>query len=229
MNKLVYIDEEQSQRNAMKTAAILSGHFGQEEIITLEPHNSLDEMIAEINEHQPTALITDFRLNEYRAGISYNGTELVSKYLNLRKNFPCFVTTGYASDAADAGMDMVDINSIFSKEDFNPTYAPENPLQPLPFFLRVKHKIQAYQNTLERSETELEELQEKVKNNTITPKETQRMFDLDGELEAMLGNVERIPSHIKEMALEPISRIIRDAEALVSKLEGIHGQKHEKE
>jgi CheY-like chemotaxis protein len=222
MVKLVYIDEQDDQRRAMERAALMSEDFAGNEIQSLDPCLDLHEMVAEIEAHRPDVLITDYRLNEYKAGVTYSGIDLVTSYQARYRNFPCFVTTGFARDAAGEAANDVDINTIFSKEDARQTSAADAPANPLPFFLRVRLKVESYQALISSFETEHHEFKVRLASSLLTPVDIERFLFLDGELEAMLGADHRLPDEIKRLALQPLTEIVEKAEALLAQLEEAH-------
>ena len=124
MARLVYIDEQEAARNEMVRAVYISGHFEADDIAVVDPSPDMADTIAEIDSHRPEALITDYVLSEHKAGVAYSGTELVQAYQAQRKDFPCFVTTGFAADAAGSAPMQVDVNLIYSKIESFPHAHP---------------------------------------------------------------------------------------------------------
>lgn len=155
-------------------------------------------------------------------GISYDGVQLASRYLESRKDFPCFVTTGFAVDAANAASPSVDVNAIFSKKESFDTNPAEDAAKALPFFLRVKLKIDAHQKLITDTEHELWELREKLIHEGLSPVEAERLLDVDGELESMIGNEHKLPENLKQLALKPLTDIVEKAGELLSRLEAIY-------
>src|SRR5947199_4826225 len=100
MMTLVYVDEQESARNDMIRTVYLSEYFDAGDVKVLDPSTNIDETIEQIEALHPDALITDYVLSEHKAGVGYTGSDLVLKFQERHKDFPCFVTTGYATDAA---------------------------------------------------------------------------------------------------------------------------------
>lgn len=222
MARLVYIDEQEAARNEMVRAVFISGHFEAHDIVVLDPSPDMADTIAEIEAHRPEALITDYVLSEHKAGVDYSGTELVQAYQAQRKAFPCFVTTGFAADAAGSAPLHVDVNSIYSKIESFQAPDPDAAPQSLPFFLRVKTKIEAHQAYIAFLESSLLALIEAGSNGSLSPSEAQKLLDIDDELEAMLGGTTRVPAAVKEQALAPLTAIVSKAQRLVADLEALY-------
>ena len=222
MPKLVYIDEQDDQRRTMLRAAILSNEFADGEVQSLDPVPELADMVSQIEDLYPDVLITDYRLTEYKAGIKYSGIELVAAFQDRYKGFPCFVTTGFARDAAGAAASAVDINAIYSKSETQ--IAGNESENALPFFKRVRLKVDAYHALLQKFEDEHAKLKEKLDATGLTPAETERLLVIDGELEAMLGAQHSLPAEIKRVALEPLNEIVEKAEKLLKDLEKVYGE-----
>ena len=199
MTELVYIDEQSSQRWEVIRAAVHSGFFTQDQVETFEPSNSLDETIDTILGYKCKVLVTDYLLNEHKAGVEFNGIDLIREFQKRFDKFPCFVTTSYAGEASEDGFD---INIIFSKSDFIDT---NNRLSALPFFKRVRKKIEEYEQSLEQMKSKLRELSEKMTTEELSAHDVQQILDLDSQLEAMLGANHSIEKHLKERSDETFS------------------------
>lgn len=223
MPKLIYVDEQDDQRRAILRAAILSEQFSDNDVISVDPLPELQDMIDEIDAQHPDVLITDYRLNEYKAGVKYSGIDLVVAYQARHQGFPCFVTTGFARDAAGEAAHDVDINSIYSKEETQQTSDETLASSPLPFFVRVRLKLEAYQATIAAYEGEHAALRARLTTEDWSPSDLERLMYLDGELEAMLGGEHRLPDELKRKALQPLSDIVEKAEQLLGDLEEIYG------
>lgn len=221
MPRLVYIDEQDDQRRTMLRAAILSEEFAEGEVQSLDPLPELDEMIGQIEELHPEVVITDYRLTEYKAGVKYSGIELVAALQRRHKGFPCFVTTGFASDAAGEAASTVDINTIYAKSETQITGADSE--NTLPFFKRVRLKVDAYNALLQKLEAEHAALRVKLEQSELNPAEVERLLVIDGELEGMLGAQHSLPAELKRIALEPLNEIVGKAEKLLSDLEKAYG------
>lgn len=215
MPRLLYIDEQDDQQNAMRAAAILSEQFSADEVEVLDPRPELNEMLKLIDEHDPDVLVTDYRLSEHKAGITYNGAELAKAYLDKYEGFPCFVTTGFAADAAEhATSDVIDI--IFSKED---AQAEDVEDSDVPFFKRVRLKIDAYNRMIDELTNRHRELQKASIDKPLEPQELEELLRLDAKLEAMVGKEYALSDNLKRLALEPLNDIFDEAQKLISKLE----------
>lgn len=221
MPKLVYIDEQEDQRRMMLRAAILSEEFADGEVQSLDPVPELVDMVSQIEDLHPDVVITDYRLHEYKAGVKYSGIDLVAALQSRHRGFPCFVTTGWASDAAGEAASAVDINAIYSKSETQ--FAGKDNENALPFFKRVRLKVDAYHAVLQKLEDEHAKLREKLSGTGLTPAETERLLNIDDELEAMLGAEHSLPSEIKRVALEPLNEIVEKAEKLLNDLEKAYG------
>lgn len=217
MPRLVYVDEQDDQRRIMLRAAILSEEFADGEVQSLDPLPELDDMIGQIEDLRPEVVITDYRLTEYKAGIKYSGIELVAEFQRRHKDFPCFVTTGFASDAAGEAASTVDINTIYAKSETQVTSTDSE--NTLPFFKRVRLKVDAYNALLQEHEEEHAALRTKLETSKLTPAEVERLLFIDGELEAMLGAQHSLPAELKRVALEPLNQIVGMAEKFLSDLE----------
>lgn len=220
MPRLVYIDEQADQRRAIVRSAILSQQFADGEVFSLDPLPELDDMIAAIEDMHPEVILTDYQLREYKAGIKYSGIDLVAAWQQRYEDFPCFVTTGFANDAAGEAASNVDINAIYSKRETTATVNDAD--DTLGFFKRVRLKAEAYRMQIETLEKKHASLQAKLVGGYLSPAEVEELLEIDGDLEAMLGAEHKMPDELKRAALAPLNQIIEKAEQLLSDLEEIY-------
>ena len=213
MTELIYIDEQSSQGSEVVRAAVKSGCFTRDQVETFEPSNTVDETIDTILGYKCKVLITDYMLNEHKAGVEFNGIDLIREFQKRFLMFPCFVTTAFAGEASTAGFD---INIIFPKSDFIDV---KNNASDLPFFERVRKKIKEYEHSLEQKKSKLRELTDKMEKEDLSSSDVQKLIDLDSQLEAMLGANHSIQQHLKEEAMKPFRNLISRTEDLIEKIE----------
>jgi hypothetical protein len=207
MIELVYIDEQPEQRHAIHRAAALSNFFDQNAVVTLHPSPTLTETIAAIEDLDCKVLISDYMLSEYAPDVTFLGTELVAKYQELHLGFPCFVTTSFAQDAADK---LSDLDLIYTKSEVLDT------TQPLPFFRRVRKKIEEYDRKIGGYSIRHADLLLKLRTGKITGPETNELLDIDGMLERMLHAESAMTPDLKRLAMKPMSDLISKTEELIA-------------
>lgn len=217
--KIIYVDEQPEARAAWMRHVFLSDEFTREETIALDPETDLERMIAVIEDEDPDALVTDQKLSEYKIGVAYDGTELVARILSRRPDFPCFVTTNFAAEAADRAPIDLDVNIIFSKEQLSDDEEDVS-AQGLSFFGRVKRKATAYQRMLQSLEEELMGLIREAEGGQMSPQVANRVMELDKLLEAKTGGRVVVPVDIKERASAPLAKLMARAEKILTELEG---------
>ena len=169
--------------------------------------------IDKILDYECKVLITDYRLYEYNADVEFSGIDLIMEFQKRFFMFPCFVTTAYAVEASSAGFD---INIIFPKSDF---LDANNNVSELPFFERVRKKIEEYERLLKQKKSKLRELTGKMETEELSASDVQKLIDLDSQLEAMLGAKHSIQKHLKEEAMKPFRNLISRTEDLIEKIE----------
>ena len=217
--KIVYIDEELNERNRFERMVLLSEYLQGATVAAIEPDAEISDTIAEIDSHKPDVVISDYRLNEHKAGIGYTGSDLIKRYLTLHNHFPCFLTTSYPIAAAEVADEQADVAYIYSKEE---SLQPEdnNQVQRLPFSLRIRTKVQTYKNKVESIQQKIDLLCSK---ESLTQKENVELLKLDSELEAFLGEPTKIPDHIKQLALKPVTTLVSKAELALLQIEKLFG------
>jgi hypothetical protein len=216
---LLYVDEEADQGRRVLLAAGLSGHFEDDELDTVLPEPALEEMIEKIVESRCEVLVTDYRLSEYKADVQYTGLELIQEMQSHFEGFPCFLTTNFVPHALGK---LHDVNLIFPKNDYlaEDSEAGEREKSALPFFLRVRTKIDEYRADRRRLEEDFQALYDRSQRTELTVEELQSLLTLDDRLErAIGGRVAAMPRLIKEEALGPFNDLLHRASALASEIE----------
>ncbi len=214
MAELVYIDEQPAEGRKVLGAAVNSGEFTEDQVVAIEPLNSIDETINKILEYNCKVLISDYYLSEYQRDVNFNGVELIREFQARYLMFPCFVTTAYAAEAVKSDYD---INLIFPKSDFLQKKTAKK--LEFPFFRRVRKKIIEYEKLLENTRARIQELKTKYETDNLSEAETQEFFSLDTQLEMMLSRQHCIDEQLKREAIEPIRNLVSKTEELIEKIE----------
>ena len=225
MVDLIYVDEQPDERNKVVRRAVQSGEFSHEQVRAIAPKQSLVETIDVVVEFRPRVLITDFRLSEHSPYIEFSGTDLVRAFREKYAEFPCFVTTSFAGEAADQD---IDTNLVFPKGDFLDRRLQEQ--GGLPFFKRVKSKINRYERSIADAEFELEALVYRQRTERLNSHEVERLIELDSFVESTIRNDQRLPKNLKHAALKPFNDVTRRLDAILNELEvnlGIGGNEDE--
>lgn len=212
--KIVFIDEEKRQQEDFLD--YMDKYEDKVDIYCLYPKNNLEEMIAEIDECHPDAVISDFRLNEIKTDIHYNvpydGSRLMEVYLCERPKFPCFVLTSYDEEAINESSDVNIVylkNVLGASEDGKITFADR-------IFMQIDH----YKISIEKAQNRLTELIQRRKANTATAQEEQELIDVDMFIEKSLGTASYVPSELKQPSnMERLNKLIDKADEIISKLE----------
>ncbi len=183
MYKVIYVDEDQSDRHAFQRA--YSEDF---DVVVLNPCQDIDDSIKFILDEHCDGVVTDFKLNEL-ANIHYTGTELVDKLLAIRDGFPIVILTGFPNGEGDPAINhVVDANIVYDKLDLKDVAKKE----------LLKDKIYTnIKNYKSRIIKAADKIQELIKKDHMTPKEEAELLDLDSFLEKSIDKDSSIPDTIK--------------------------------
>ena len=216
MAELVYVDEQESQANQVVRSAVASGHFAEDQVAAVLPEPTLEATIESILAHHCRALIADYRLSEHMAEVEFNGAELVREYQRRFDRFPCFVATSFAEEAIQ---ESIDTNIVFPKSDFLLAGSSGESFDTeLPFFLRVRRKVDEYGSYVEATVAEFNELAEAGEQGKLTVQQVERLVELDGVVEALRGKSVAVASHLKGKPLAAIGDLIERTEALAERV-----------
>lgn len=216
MAEIVYVDEESAQANQVVRSAVASKQFTEDQVVSVIPEPTLDETVDLILTYRCKALIVDYRLSEHKADVEFNGVDLVREYQRRFDAFPCFVATSFAGQAIK---ERIDANIIFPKSDFLKARGNDESLNSeLPFFMRVRRKIDEYESFVENSVSEFNELAATSEARELTVKEVERLIELDGVVERLGGKSTALPEHVKNESLATFGDLIEKAEALIARI-----------
>lgn len=212
--KILFVDEEKSQHDLFLN--YMDEAPDDMAVKCLFPESDINAMIANIDGEHPDAIVADYLLNDIKTdvnyNISYNGTELLMEYRNLRPNFPCFVLTSYDEDAV---YDTDDVNLIYVKS----LLTKEDPDIKSKFYNKIYSQIQKYRTSIVEAQSELQSLLEKRSTGSISLQEEQRLIDLDDFLEKSLDSYHAIPKEMKELSnIKNIAIMIDKVDDLLKKL-----------
>lgn len=217
--KLVYIDEQQDDADEFKDFIELKDPQSLFEVEHLYPAATLEDMLANIIDEAPDAVISDFQLNEHIKEIGYNvpynGMELVKRFLEIRDSFPCFVMTSFAAQAATASED---VNIVYIKGILK-AHGNNNDPKDINFLERIKIQVDHYKNRIESAEVRLEELLILNDQSPLDINQEKELITLDSFLEASVDNRTGrvVPEDLKFVSnTHKLSELLVKVDALIS-------------
>jgi hypothetical protein len=221
MYKLLFIDEEESAHNDFRYY-VKQYHDSDITVEVMYPLPSIKEMVDAILKSDLDALITDFKLNEYRNeivtyNVPYNGIELIKEFLLIRTGFPCFVMTTFGAEAVPASDDA---NIVYVKNELH-QYNYDQEKSSIPFFGRAKAQISRYKKRIADTENEIEKLVELSKKGVATILDESRLLELDGFLDKVLDGRTPIPAEYKELSnTKKLTELISQVDKFIKSMEG---------
>ena len=216
MAELVYVDEQQSQANQVVRSAVASQQFSMDQVAAILPEHTLEGTIDLILAQNCKALIADYRLSEHMAGVDFSGVDLVKEYQRRFDRFPCFVATSFAEEAVQ---ESIDTNIVFPKSDFLLVAGDGGTVESeLPFFVRVRRKVEEYESFVKATVEEFNALAEANQQGELTIDKAERLVELDGLVERLLGKRAVLPSSLKGRSLTAFGDLIEKAEALAEQV-----------
>ena len=213
--KVIFVDEEQEQQELFQD--YMEAVAEQIDVACIFPKAEIEEMLQEIDEQHPDAIVTDYLLNDIKENIKYNisytGVDLVRQYRAMRPNFPCFIITSFDNDAVS---ETDDVNLIYVKNILN---NKEEGVK-VHFYDKIREQISKYQKSIESAKNELQSLLTKKENGDIDPTQEQRIIELDDFLEKSLDNYDALPSEIKKISsLDKLTSMIVKVDELLEKID----------
>lgn len=217
MYKVIYIDEERHQAGICYQSMKIAGFSEVFEFNHEFPLKDLESQIERIKELAPDVIISDHKLNDQKEDIEYDvdftGVQLREEIVDMWRDFPCFVTTSYESDAIESVDENV--HYIYPKSEWSGD-ASQQKVQI--FWKRVRLQVKIYQAKLANSKTRFIELSEKESLKESEILELEKLDDfLTGALHEDLFLSKKIKS---KSSIESISDLITKAENILSKIDG---------
>jgi len=154
-------------------------------VIPISPKQDFNETLDDILGANLDAVISDYRLNEYKANITYDGITLVNAILERKADFPCFVLTSFDDDAVK---DSDDVNIVYIKGIMNGESNAK-----ITFLERIEKQIQKYHFRIADSKAKIAELIEAKKTRKLDSKEEDLFVDLSHFLDKTIVGNDSIP------------------------------------
>ncbi len=219
MYRIFFVDEQQEDIDSFKDYIEEKDLEGIFEVLSMYPLENLDQMVEEVMSIHVDAVITDFRLNEYKENIDYNvpydGAQLVEKIMDEREDFPCFVLTSFDDEAVGKSED---VNIVYIKGIL---HGSEKETKAKATFLdRLKNQIVHYRSKLEKAEARLIELLEKSEQEKLDAPEEEELLRLDSLIEKSLDKKHPIPEAVKRTTeSQSLSELLKAVDELKKKLD----------
>lgn len=201
---IAYVDEHEDERSNFFNDAFDTELFSAIHLVA--PTKDLDGLLESLLSLDIDALVSDFNLSE--AGpLSYDGDKLVSAFMSVRSDFPCFIRTAYGDQAISSAED---VNRVYSKGGGGDKEEGRD------LFARIVHQINRYKARLHAWQEELNDIN--ARPGRLSAAEVERAIELDGKIESSISRNSSIPSHIKKHLLELDSSLVEEAEKLINQM-----------
>ncbi|MDP9521940.1 response regulator [Pseudomonas putida] len=204
--RVVYIDEDPD--DIVYFQEFMDGHFSLE-IITIVNDSDINEVIDDIINSPPDAVVTDFMLNE-KATVGFNGQALIELLQERNKHIPCFLLTSHAPDALEATHDarLVQAKAVMMNNDLKSLFRAQ-----------IAKVIEDHKLKLTSSEEELEHLLN-FPRDSLTAQQRQRIIELDTYLEEHGLSSNALPDELKnDRSLDMLTKLVGQVDALLSRQE----------
>ncbi len=211
--KILFVDEVEADIRRFQRYVYKNDIDKNFELITLTPENSLENFMEKIKEENFDAIITDHKLHEENANISFDGIDLVREIFKEKVGFPCFVLTSFDDEAVESGDDVniVYIKGLMDTDGESKAHAT--------FLRKIENQIIHYRARIKKAEKELLELMEKSKQHALNAKEEARLIELDTFIEKSTNQISALPEQLKGTKnLDELHKMIESTDALLAEL-----------
>jgi DNA-binding NarL/FixJ family response regulator len=189
--KILFVDEVEADIRRFQRYVHKKDIDNKFNLIVEIPENTLENFMDKISNENYDAIITDHKLHEENANISFDGLDLVREILKDKIDFPCFVLTSFDDEAVVNGDDVnvVYIKGLMDKDGENKAHAT--------FLDKIENQIKHYKKRIKDSENELLELINKSNQENLNATEEAKLLELDTFIEQSTSQPSALPSHLK--------------------------------
>lgn len=204
--RLIYIDEDAD--DIVYFQQFVDGHFNLE-VIHITNDAVLEEVVDEIMDTPPDAVISDFMLNE-KARVAFNGQALIDSLQERNRHLPCFLLTSHPPDAIEATHDarIVQAKAVMmgGNDELGKLFRSQIAK------IIIDHKVK-----LAQAEEELDRLVNMpAKDRTAQNRE--RILQLDRYIEEHGIGTRALPDEIKdEKSIELLTKLVSRVDELLGK------------
>lgn len=211
--KILFVDEVEADIRRFQRYVHKNDTENKFELITMTPENTLENFLEEIIDEKFDAIITDHKLHEENANITFDGIDLVRAINKLKKDFPCFVLTSFDDEAVENGDD---VNIVYVKGLMDPLGESKSHAT---FLFKIENQIKHYKRKIVEAEEKLDELIKLSQERDLSGGEEEELLDLEKFIENSTDKKISIPKHIKERGtLNMIHHLIENTDKLLETL-----------
>ncbi len=211
--KILFVDEVEADIRRFQRYVHRKDIDNKFELVVETPENTLENFMSKINNENFDAIITDHKLHEENANISFDGIDLVREILKEKIDFPCFVLTSFDDEAVVNGDDVniVYIKGLMDQDGENKAHAT--------FLDKIENQIKHYRKKIRNSEEELSRLIEKSSQENLNAQEEARLLELDTFIEKATSKPSALPKHLKSTKnLDKLHKMIENTDKLLEEL-----------
>lgn len=186
MYNIAIVDEEKDDIRRFQLYVHRNDTEKKFNVVPFEPESDINSLAQRILSSGIDAIVSDYRLNEFKSDVTYTGVELVNLILQKRHEFPCFVLTSFDDDAAKKSND---VNIVYIKSILNGSESDAK----VNFIYRVELQILKYKSKVESAKRELETLIAKRKVNPLSIADEDKFVELSHFMDGVLVGEESLP------------------------------------
>jgi hypothetical protein len=211
--KILFVDEVAADIRRFQRYVHKNDTEGKFELITKTPENTLENFLDEIKGENFDAIITDHKLHEENANITFDGIELVRAINSIKSFFPCFVLTSFDDEAVENGDD---VNIVYVKGIMDPLGESKSHAT---FLFKIENQIKHYKKKILEAEEKLDELINLSHERDLSAAEEEKLLEYEKFIENTTDKKVSIPKHIKEReTLDKIHHLIENTDKLLETL-----------
>lgn len=212
--RLAYIDEEEQSLSNFYSHFI--DHF---DLIMIEVNRSttINSILDKCFEEEVDAIITDYNLIE-GGDVNFNGNELIDKIKNKHPYYPVIMLTSYEPDAINH---MENVHLIYNKDVLNGSNNDDLKT----FYSRINNTIKNYYKKIEDTNTRIDKLVDKRKNNQLDLREEEELTKLYMVYDDLNPDGKEIPTNlIQREAITQLNSFVNEAKEILDELKKINSK-----
>jgi hypothetical protein len=212
MIRIVYVDEQEQDREAFVDAFQNEIQRGEVEVIAEHPRINIDDMVAHLLDLNVEAIIVDFSLSLNDPEIKYDGAELLTKILEVKEGFPVYILTQNLETAkVDSEFDP---SKVITKAELAEDGRKSDLTR------KIIHTVDYYRKLRKGEEESYENLKKELETQgNLSDAKLIKLKELERLISSRINKKELLPPEVVHtQALKELTSILKEAQDFLNKV-----------
>jgi hypothetical protein len=212
MVRIVYVDEQEQDREAFVDAFHTEIQQNEVEVIAEHPRINIEDMVLHLLDLNVDAIVVDFSLSLNDPEIKYDGAELLTKILEVKDGFPVYILT--------QNLETAKVDSEFdpSKVIIKAELAEDG--RKVNLTRKIIHTVDYYRKLRKGEEENYENLKKELEaNGGLSDPKLLKLKELERAISSRINKKELLPPEvINTEALKDLTTVLKEAQDFLIKI-----------